>query len=86
MEQIWKTIQGFEGLYEVSNLGAVKSLEKMWVVNKAIRNKPETIMKQSTDSNGYFQVELSKNGKAKKYLVHRLIAKAFIETQTIKMM
>ena len=79
MEQIWKTIQGFEGLYEVSNLGAVKSLEKMWVVNKAIRNKPETIMKQSTDSNGYFQVELSKNGKAKKYLVHRLIAKAFIE-------
>jgi hypothetical protein len=80
MEQVWKYIDGFEDLYMVSNFGSVKSLEKMWAThNKAIRTKPETIMKQSKDSNGYFQVCLSKGGKAKNYLVHRLVAKAFIE-------
>ena len=85
MEQIWKEIEGFEELYMVSNLGAIKSLEKMWATyNSAIRTKPETIMKQSMDSNGYFQVCLSKGGRAKNYLVHRLVAKAFIKNSENK--
>jgi hypothetical protein len=79
MEVIWKDIAGYEGLYMVSNLGAVKSLEKMWVTNKSLRKKPETIMKQAKDSSGYYQVWFSKNGIKKIMLVHRLVASAFLE-------
>ena len=61
----WKIIEGFEN-YEISNLGRVKNINK---------NKLMTISKRK---NGYCTVKLSKNGKAKEYKVHRLVALAFI--------
>ena len=65
-DEIWLDIEGYEGRYLVSNFGRVKSL---------ITNK---ILNQYKDRYGYLRVILSLNGKQKIYLVHRLVAKAFI--------
>ena len=64
--EIWKDIEGYEGLYQVSNLGRVKS-----VLSKKI-------LKQYEDSSHYKRVRFYKDGKHKDYSVHRLVATAFI--------
>ena len=85
MQETWKDIIGYEGLYMVSNLGYIKSMAKEWITNKSKRKKPETIMRMATDSNGYFQCWLSNgNGKPKNMLVHRLVATAFLENDCNK--
>lgn len=71
MEEIWKEIEGYEGEYEVSNLGNVRSLNYR-------RSGKLKLLKQYTDKKGYEYVRLSKNGKGKIYKVHRLVAMAFI--------
>ena len=63
--EIWKNIEGYEGLYQVSNLGKVK------------RNNH--ILKPGIHKKGYTYVNLSKNGKVSTYRVHRLIAETFID-------
>jgi hypothetical protein len=80
--EIWKDITEYEGLYQVSNSGKVKSLERR-VLNK--HNKwqtyPERLLKFdiNIDSNtSYCRVTLCKLHKTKRYLVHRLVAKMFI--------
>lgn len=69
--EIWKDIEGYKGLYRISSLGQVKSLN----YNKTGK---ERILKSAVCGGGYLQIELSKNSKRKKYLVHRLTAQAFI--------
>ena len=69
--EVWRDIKGYEGLYQVSNLGNVKSL------NYGNRGK-EQIMKPTLLSTGYFQAILTKNKIHKKYSVHRLVADAFL--------
>lgn len=71
MEEIWKDIEGYEGLYQVSNLGRVKSLGN----NK---NRKEKIIKQIKKKDGYLYLKCSKNGESKTFSVHRLVAQAFI--------
>ena len=67
----WKDIPGYEGLYQVSNLGEIKSLN--------YRNTgKEKIIKPRKNKGGYLRVVLCKNGKQKDFLVHRLVAIAFI--------
>ena len=67
----WKDIEGYNGLYQISNLGRVKSLN--------YRNTgKEKILKPCKINNGYLLVALCKNGKSKHYLVHRLVAEHFI--------
>lgn len=73
MEEVWKDIPGYEGLYQVSNYGNVRSLN----YNKQIGNVKE--LKQKLRSNGYLEVHLSKDSKRKYFLVHRLVAEAFLE-------
>ena len=73
----WKDIQGFEGKYMVSNLGRVKSLERMKWVGKSYYKAPERILK-AVKARGYLRVMLCKDGKGKWYPVHRLVAIAFI--------
>ena len=77
MEEIWKDIEGYEGLYQVSNLGRVKSLERY---NLGIKNKyiKERFLKQHPDGKGYLMVWLYKGTKRKTMKVHRLVAKTFI--------
>lgn len=80
MEEIWKDIPNFEGLYQVSNLGNVRVLDRY--VNSAIRNNDKVkrkgkILKQY-NKRGYLQVSLIKNYKRYYFTVHRLVAMAFL--------
>lgn len=70
MQEIWKDIKEYEGLYQVSNKGNVKSLNYLHTGEERIR-------KPSVGGNGYLQVELCKNGKRKKLLIHRLVLMTF---------
>ena len=72
MKEEWKDIEGFEGYYQVSNMGNVKSLN----YNKTGKEK---IMKTWDSGQGYQKVQLCKDGKSKTYTVHRLVATAFLE-------
>ena len=71
----WKDIERYEGLYQVSNLGRVKSLSRRDRLNRVIQEK---ILKLRSDKKGYLLVNLYKEGKRKTYKVHRLVAQAFI--------
>ena len=71
MIEVWKDIKGYEGLYQVSNIGRVKSLTRT-------NCRKENILKQTNRGNGYYCVSLSKNNIVKTFCVHRLVAEAFI--------
>ena len=79
MEEIWKDIEGYEGLYEVSSYGRVRSLGQF--VNHNYGGdayRKGRILKPGLGSKKYLSVTLSKNGIQKQYSVHRLVAQAFI--------
>ena len=74
--EIWRPVVGYEGLYEVSNFGRVKSLGNTL---KCSRFKGiVTIMKQEVSNFGYYRVSLRKDRKYKHWGVHRLVAIAFL--------
>lgn len=80
MEEIWKDIPGFEGLYQVSNMGRVRSLSHITKCGNYTRTTSGRILKQNPDlRGGYFLVYLSKNGKVKCLKVHRLVASCFCD-------
>lgn len=82
MEEVWKPVVGYEGYYEVSNKGSVRSVDRLCFgsqvnyKNGALRKG--RVIRQRTTKRGYKQVELSRNKEKKIYFVHRLVAKAFI--------
>ncbi len=78
MKEIWKDIVGYEGYYQVSNLGRVKSLSRHCVVGWADFLSKEKILKQSINNGGYKYVWLHKSGQRKIFKIHRLVAMAFI--------
>lgn len=73
--EIWKPIQNYNGLYEISNLGNIKSLKKKKLNNTIIE---EHLLKQHINNNGYMRVVLYNDKKYKNYMVHRLVAETFI--------
>lgn len=77
--EIWKDIKGYEGLYQVSNKGNVRSLDRIvkHPINKFLKIKGKLRCK-SKDSDGYLIIGLCKNGKNKTYKYHRLVAFHFI--------
>lgn len=82
-EEIWKDMPGYEGLYQVSNLGRVKSLDRTIIIknkfSKYKRHYEEKIMKLRTNKNGYVYVTLhNSEGEIKTIQVHRLVASVFI--------
>ena len=83
-EEIWLPIKGYENYYEVSTLGRVRALD-IYVRNDGnfaggfIKNRK--VRDQQTNKYGYKTIKLCKHGKCQRYLVHRLVAKAFIPTQ-----
>ena len=81
MEEIWRDIKNYEGLYQVSNTGKIKSLERYKKNGSRLQLVPEIELKQHVNfyRNGYCSVNLSKNGKSKRIKVHQLVAKAFPE-------
>lgn len=72
MKEEWRDIEGFEGLYQVSNYGRVKSFVRH------LGRKPFNYLKPKSDKDGYLQVALAKNKKQYTKKVHRLVAMAFI--------
>lgn len=70
MQEIWKDIKGYEGYYQISNLGKVKSLK----FNHSNKNK----LLNPFDNEGYTRVKLYINKQGKRFLVHRLVAETFI--------
>lgn len=80
-KEIWKDIKGYEGLYQVSNLGRIKSmLGTKMISGKLIYIKREKILSTFKINNNkpYLRIGLNKNKQRKCFLVHRLVAEAFI--------
>lgn len=86
MEEIWKDIAGYEGKYQVSNLGRVRSTNRNTICDSDhrrshyVRSLDGKILKQSMANDGYFRVSLyDKDNKLKYVPVHRLVARAFVD-------
>tara|TARA_R110000851_G_C12768558_1_gene533885 strand:+ start:99 stop:593 length:495 start_codon:yes stop_codon:yes gene_type:complete len=71
MKEIYKDIPNYEGMYQVSSSGVVKSLKRKGVLN-------DRILKLSVNSRGYLKCSLHKDGKLKTSKVHQLVAMAFL--------
>jgi hypothetical protein len=81
MNEIWKDIPGYEGLYQVSNIGRVKSLKRTFFSGKNLQIRKtyeENILAPRFYKKGYVYFGLSKDGVVKKLKAHRLVALAFI--------
>ena len=80
MQEIWKDIKGFEGLYKVSNLGKVKRIKRKIKNQYIFKGEKDInyILKGNKNQKGYLQVKLFKDDEAKNYLIHRLVAETFI--------
>lgn len=76
--EVWKSVVGYEGLYEVSSLGRVKSLERKCNTRSGIRTVPEKILVNGLDSYGYYQVNLYVENIRNTWKVHRLECLAFL--------
>lgn len=77
--EAWKDIRGYERLYQVSSKGRVKSLERYRERTDGVLMKiNERILKLSFSHTGYLKVDLTREGKRKTFLVHRLVALTFI--------
>ena len=81
MKEIWRDIKGYENLYQISNLGRIKTKQKK--VNNRFKDiiREEKIIKLSLNRNGYYIVHLWKDGKSINKTVHRLVANAFIPNE-----
>jgi hypothetical protein len=80
-QEIWKDVIGYEGIYQISNLGNVLSLERVvYKIDSDIPfyNQKKYVLKPYKLKTGYLQVRLSKNGSSKGKTIHSLIATAFI--------
>ena len=78
-KEIWRDIAGYEGYYQVSNLGRIRSLDKMQNYNGSARLHKGRILKPNNDGRGYLIVDLSKNSRSATRSIHRLVAMAFLD-------
>lgn len=78
MEEIFKDIPGYEGLYQVSNLGRVKSLSRLNFSNGFYRRQKERILSPASHRKGYLICVLCKNTHRKTIKIHQLVAMAFL--------
>lgn len=77
--EIWRDIRGYEGLYQVSNLGQVRSFDREILHRGSIFLIKDKLLKAGISRN-YYQVVLSKNSIRQSIRVHRLVAEAFIDS------
>ena len=78
MQEIWKDIKGYENIYQVSNLGRVKSLTRKINVLHGVRIIQGHILKPFKTNTGYFRVDLKSHQKSNYKSIHRLVAETFI--------
>lgn len=74
--EIWKDVKGYEGYYQVSNMGNVKSIDRVNAIGRRYKGQR---LKLRSDRVGYKDVMLNKDGVSKRYKVHRLVAISFID-------
>lgn len=79
MNEFWKDIKNYEGKYQISNLGRVKSLQR-WS-GKKYYNREQLLKTCVNKRNGYVYVYLMKNNKGKNIRVHKLVAEAFLKNK-----
>lgn len=78
--EVWKDIVGFEGVYQISNQGKVKSLARTQTDSKGRTvHYKEKLLKLLPNSHGYLRVVLKSNGEIERWFVHRLVATHFVE-------
>lgn len=83
----WKDIEGYEGLYQISSLGNVKSLKRLVKISKTkekYKEVPEHILKPTKNRYGYLYVSLARNGVSKNVRIHRVVAETFLEKSPLK--
>lgn len=79
IEEIWRPVQGYEGSYEVSNLGKVRSLDRViHYQDGSTRNRKGKVLKPCVDISGYAIVYLAHRGHQSAKFVHRLVANCFL--------
>lgn len=79
MNEIWQPIENWEGLYQISNMGRIRSLDRMVKSRgNSYRLQKGKVLKTGTSKDGYLQVTLSQSNKCKHAFIHRLVAQAFI--------
>lgn len=78
MKEEWRAVFGYEGIYEVSNMGKVRSLDRIDISGRKRNGTILQAVKVGHASRKYLAVSLSKDGVAKKTKIHRLVAEAFI--------
>ena len=79
VEEVWKDVIGFEGIYQVSNDGRVKSLERQLKNGSKMQHRRERMLSPHKTKQGYMNVTLCKDGKTfGPYGIHRIVAEAFI--------
>lgn len=76
-EEIWRDVQGYEGLYQVSSLGRVRSFDRFVKSKGGTRLHKGKLLNPGNRKNGYIQLNLWKDGKPTTLKVHRLVARAF---------
>ena len=80
MNEVWRDIKGYEGVYQVSNLGNVKSLARIDTYKNGVKYpRQEKILKQYEANSGHLCVYLNKDKKNHLSLIHRLVADAFLD-------
>lgn len=79
MMEVWKDIENYEGIYQVSNYGRVRSLSRTIICGGYPRKLKGRILNDNIDAHGYTYYFLYKDGISKRFKGHRLVAKAFIE-------
>lgn len=83
MKELWKDIPEYEGFYQASNLGRIRSLDRETTQWNRFKNVKAIykgkILSFELTTRGYLKCSLSKNGKQKTVLVHRIIAKTFLK-------
>ncbi len=78
IKELWKDVIDYEGLYKVSNIGRVRSVERYVKQHRGQQLKKGKILKLGIDRGGYVTVKLSKDNKGRRPTVHRLVSQAFI--------
>ena len=74
----WRDVIGYEGLYQVSDDGSVRSLDRVVSNKRGLYLKPSRLLKQRPDKDGYKILQLCEDNKKTLHKVHRLVAKAFL--------
>lgn len=80
MDEVWKDIKGYEGYYQISNFGNVRSLDRWIKDNGTLVFKHGTLLNPVKQSVGYLQIALNIKGKIQKKYIHRLVMEAFNPT------